>query len=152
MYGRLLQMPLACVRIDFRAGESECYILEHRSQTNYESIIGLLKNVVHKDSSTRSSLSRHEIKSLPVRSRTRVCSIYKASGDSNTSPQAIRFWTYESAIKEGWRGTEACSASDRQLINWQKQRNLRDLGIKLAETDCDTSSDESKDEDETEQS
>ena len=29
------RMPLACVRIDFKPGVSECYILEHRSQTNY---------------------------------------------------------------------------------------------------------------------
>ena len=40
-------------------------MLHARTQTtNYESIISLLKNVVHKDSGTRSSLSKHEIKSL----------------------------------------------------------------------------------------
>ena len=61
---RLLQMPLVCVRIDFRAGVSVCYLLEHRPQTNYESIISLLKNVINKDSNVRSSLSKNEIKSL----------------------------------------------------------------------------------------
>ena len=61
---RLLQMPLACIRIDFKPGISECYILEHRTQTNYDSIASLLKNVIHKGTSTSSSLGKNEIRSL----------------------------------------------------------------------------------------
>ena len=155
---RLLQMPLACVRIDFRAGVSECYILEHRPQTNYESIISLLKNVVHKDSGTRSSLSKHEIKTLLTicqSDRERECiryAIYKASGV--TATQARKQFGFEhmnqrsKQVKEALKHALYIRQAIDKLARTKELAVLHALGINLAESDCDTSSGESTDEDE----
>ena len=158
---RLLQMPLACVRIDFRPGVSECYILEHRPQTNYESIVSLLKNVVHKDSDKRSSLSKHEVKSLLAicqSDRERECiryAIYRSSGV--TATQARKQFGFEHMNQRSKRVEEALKHAQyiRQAIDKLARTKeiavLRALGIDLTESDCDTSSDESTDEDEDEQ-
>ena len=47
---RLLQMPLACIRIDYAPGRSECVLLEHHHGVNYKNLSKLLQNVVPKSS------------------------------------------------------------------------------------------------------
>ena len=156
---RLLQMPLACVRIVFSAGVSECYIVEHRPQINHESVLSLLKNLVHKDSS-KTSLSKPEVKSLLAicqSDRERECvryAIYKSSGV--TATQARKQFGFKSMNQRSKRLEEVLKhalyireAIDK-LARTKEVSVLRALGVDLTESECDTSSDESTDESEDE--
>lgn len=104
--GRLLQMPLACIRIDFKPGVSECYILERRPQTNYESIVSLFKNV-------RISVRDHPLASVKSSPFLPFVSpivniryaIYKASGV--TATQAHKQFGFEHMNERSKRVEEA---------------------------------------------
>lgn len=45
---RLLQMLLAYVCVQFKPGQSECYIIEHNPATKYASICSLLHTIANK--------------------------------------------------------------------------------------------------------
>ena len=61
---RLLQMPLACLRIDYDNGTSECYLVEHLTGCNYASLQALMKNAMQRNRSVEVSLSKDDMKSL----------------------------------------------------------------------------------------
>ena len=62
---RLLQMPLACIRIDYNAGVSECVLIDYSPNTNYSSIQALIKSVIQKNSSSNNDpLSKDVVESL----------------------------------------------------------------------------------------
>ncbi len=47
---RLLQMPLACICVNFKPGHTECYVIEHNTANNYASVCALLHTVACKQS------------------------------------------------------------------------------------------------------
>ena len=62
---RLLQMPLACVCIQFDSGISECFLTEHHPNSNYGSLQALIKRIMQKNHSTRCDpISKEAVKSL----------------------------------------------------------------------------------------
>ena len=83
---RLLQMPLTYLRIDFDNHTSECYLVEHSPGCNYVNLQALLKNVMQRNRSEESKLTKEDMKSLlslctsnKERESLR-CAIVKASG------------------------------------------------------------------------
>jgi hypothetical protein len=62
---RLLQMPLACIQIQFNAGLSECYLVEHSPNTNYNALQGLIASVIQKTSKENPApVSKEVVKEL----------------------------------------------------------------------------------------
>ena len=43
---RLLQMPLACIRVDYKPGVSECVLVEHHSSVDYKAYANLLCTLI----------------------------------------------------------------------------------------------------------
>ena len=41
----LLQMPLVCLRLDYKPGKSECILIEYHDGVNYKNLLQLLQNV-----------------------------------------------------------------------------------------------------------
>ena len=88
---RFLQMPLACIRVDYHAGVSECVLIEYHPNTNYSSTQALIKSVIQRNSSSNSDpISKDVVKSLLSlcqSDREREClrfTVFKASGLSAT--------------------------------------------------------------------
>ena len=42
----LLQMPLVCLRLDYKPGKSECILIEYHDRVNYKNLLQLLQNVI----------------------------------------------------------------------------------------------------------
>ena len=42
----LLQMPLVCLRLDYKHGKSECILIEYHDGVNYKNLLQLLQNVI----------------------------------------------------------------------------------------------------------
>ena len=61
---RLLQMPLACVSIANASNHTKCYLLEHNSSINYQSVIQLLYGLIFKQQVEKLTLDKEIIHSL----------------------------------------------------------------------------------------
>ena len=62
---KLLQMPLACLRVDFTSGVSQCFLAEHHPSLNYQNLTALLKTIV----------GRQQPKSVPFLDKATVKSL-----------------------------------------------------------------------------
>ena len=91
---RLLQMPLACIRIQFDAGLSECYLVEHSPNTNYNALQGLIASVIQKTSKENPApVSKEVVKELLglcQSDRERECMRYAAFRFSGLSETQMR--------------------------------------------------------------
>lgn len=154
---RLLQMPLACIRIDFENGVSECYLVEHCPDANYPSLQALIKNIMQKNKSAKSDpLSKEVVKSLLgicQSDREREClrySVFKASGLSAT--QIRKRYGFEN-MKERSKQVESTlqhvkyiRESIEELAKSKDRSMLKALGIPEFSEDGDSSTDDSTDE------
>ena len=109
---KLLQMPLACLRIDFKSGASRCYLVEHHPSINYHSLTALLKAVLDEQQpKSVATLDKTTVKSLLglcQSPRERECiryAVFRASGKSAT--QTRKQFGFENMLKRSKR-VEVC--------------------------------------------
>lgn len=156
---RLLQIPLACIRVDYPPGVSECFLIEYYPSTNYNSIQALIKNIVQKSSSSNSdSISKDVVKSLLSLCRSdreREClqyTVFKASGLSAT--QVCKRYGFQSmskrseVVEDTIRHARYIRKSIDELAKTRDQSMLKALGISAA-VDNGSSTDESTDDEES---
>ena len=98
---RLLQMPLVCVRIDCKPGQTECVLMEHVPGVEYKNMRTLLHSVVVNSASP--TVVKSVVKSLlglcqSDRERECVCyGFFKSSGMSAT--QARKNFGFENMTR-----------------------------------------------------
>ena len=156
---KFLQMPLACLRIDFQPGVSKCFLVEHHP-FNYQNLISLLKNIIERQQpKSAPALDRTTVKSLLglcQSDRARECvryAVFRASGVSAT--QARKQFGFEKMLERSKR-VEACidhaqyiRKSIDQLAMSKERSVLLSLGINPDPSDSSDveSTDVSTDED-----
>ena len=156
---RLLQMPLACLRVDFKPGVSQCFLVEHHPSLNYQNLIALLKTIVERQQpKSVPPLDKVTVKSLLglcQSDKERECvryAVFRASGVSAT--QARKHFGFENMLERS-RKVEACidhakyirKAVD-ELARSKEKSVLMSLGIQSDPSDSSSgSADESTDED-----
>lgn len=153
---RLLQMPLACIRIEFDSGVSECFLTEHHPNANYSSLQALIKGIMQNNNFTKSDpISKEVVKSLLglcQSDREREClryTVFKASGLSAT--QMRKQYGFESMIERSkvvdtaLQHAKYIRESIEELAKSKDRSVLKVLAI--ASDESDSSTDESTDDD-----
>ena len=153
---RFLQMPLACIRVDYRAGISECFLIEYQPNTNYTSIQALIKSVMQKNSTPNGDpISKDVVKSLLSlcnSDREREClryTVYKASGLSAT--QVRKRYGFQSmnersqVVEDALQHAKYIRESIDELAKSKDQSMLKALGLPSDSVDSDSSDDLSTD-------
>ena len=158
---RFLQMPLACIRVDYRAGISECFLIEYYPSANYSSIQALIKTIMQKNNSSNSDpISKDVVKSLLSlcqSDREREClrfAVFKGSGLSAT--QARKRYGFESmsrrskAVEDALQHAKYIRESIDDLAQSKDHSMLKALGIPSGDIDSDSGSDQSTDDEQSE--
>ena len=153
---RFLQMPLACIRVDYHAGVSECVLIEYHPNTNYSSTQALIKSVIQRNSSSNSDpISKDVVKSLLSlcqSDREREClrfTVFKASGLSAT--QVRKRYGFQSmnerskVVEDTLQHAKYIRESIDGLAKSRDLSMLKSLGISSDAVDSDSSTDESTD-------
>ena len=153
---RLLQMPLTCIRIEYHAGVTECFLIEYYPNANYSSIQALIKSVMQKNSSSNSDpISKDVVKSLLSlcqSDREREClrfTVFKASGLSAT--QICKRYGFESmterskVVEDTLQHAKYIRESIDELAKSKDHSMLKALGVPSDAIDSDSSTDQSTD-------
>lgn len=100
---RLLQMPLVCIRIDYKPGLAECMLIEHVRGVEYKNMRTLLHSVVANSASPSTVVNKSVVKSLLglcQSDRERECvryAFFKSFGMSAT--QARKIFGFENVTR-----------------------------------------------------
>ena len=151
---RFLQMPLVCIRVDYKPGVHECYLLEHVPGVNYQHFLHLFHTAAQRTPQQTATLGKQEVKSLlsvctsdQERAYLRYA-VFKASGLSAT--QARKHFGFQNITKHTKNVEEAlerCQSirnSIEKLANIQEKSLLISLGIPV-QSDTEESDEESND-------
>ena len=148
-------MPLACIRVVYRAGVSECFLIENYPNTNYTSIQSLIKSVMQKNTSSNSNqISKDVVKSLNLcqSDREREClryTVFKASGLSAT--QVCERYGFQSmnkrskVVEDALHHAKYIRDSIDELAESRDNSMLKALGLPSDTVDSDSSDDQSTD-------
>lgn len=151
---RFLQMPLTCIRVNYRAGVSECFLIENYPNTNYTSIQSLIKSVMQKNTSSNSNqISKDVVKSLlslcqSDRERLRY-TVFKASGLSAT--QIRKRYGFQSmnkrskVVEDALHHAKYIRECIDELAESRDNSMLKALGLPSDTVDSDSSDDQSTD-------
>ena len=153
---RLLQMPLVCVRVDYKPGVYEYFLLESIPGVNYQHFIHLFQAFTQHTPPQTTTLSKQELKSLLSvckSDRERACiryAVFKASGLSAThARKQFGFQDISRQVKDVEEALKQCQSirdSIDKLANIQEKSLLVSLGIPVP-SDGEESDDESSDSD-----
>ena len=156
---KLLQMPLACLRVDYRPGVSKCFLVEHHPSVNYENLTSLLRCIMERQQPKSSvpPLDKATVKSLLglcQSDKERECiryAVFKASGVSST--QARKQFGFENMVERSKR-VEACidhakyiRKSLDELARSRERSVLMSLGIQPDSSDSSSVGESTDDED-----
>ena len=157
---RLLQMPLACIRVEYRAGVSDCFLIECYPNANYSSIQALIKSVMQKNSSSNSNpISKDVVKSLLSlcqSDRKHEClrfTVFKASGLSAT--QIRKQCGFESmterskVVEDTLQHAKYIRESIDKFAKSKDHSMLKALGVPSDAVDSDSSTDQSTDDEQS---
>ena len=149
---RLLPMPLACVRIDYRPGQSECFLIEHNEAVDYRNFAEILRNLIPRTATT--SVDRGVVKSMlglcqTDRERELLrCAVVKSAGLSATQARKqLGFGSMSqrmTRLNEVIKHAEYIRGSVEKLASIKERAVLRSLGINCNSND-DTSGSSSDD-------
>ena len=153
-------MPLACIRVNYHAGVSECFLIEYYPNTNYSSTQALIRSVMQKNSCSNSEpISKDVVKSLLglcQSDREREClrySVFKASGLSAT--QVRKRYGFQSMnnrsklVDNALQHAKYIRESIDELAKSKDDSMLKALGIPSNAIDSDSSADESTDDEQS---
>jgi hypothetical protein len=148
---RLLQMPLVCIRVDYKPGVHECFLLESLPGVNYQHFIHLFQAVTQHTPQQTTALSKQELKSLLSvckSDRERTCmryTVFKVSGLSATNARKqFGFQNISKQVKEALKQCQVIRDSIDKLANIQEKSLLLSLGIPVP-SDSEESDDELSD-------
>ena len=143
---RLLPLPLACVRIDYRPGQSECFLIEHNEAVDYRNFAEILRNLIPRTATT--SVDRGVVKSMlglcqTDRERELLrCAVVKSAGLSATQARKqLGFGSMSqrmTRLNEVIKHAEYIRGSVEKLASIKERAVLRSLGI-----NCDSNDDAS---------
>ena len=136
---RFLQMPLVCIRVDYKPGVHECFLLESVPGVNYQNFIHLFEAATRHTPPHSTSLSKQELKSLLSvckSDRERACmryAVFKASGFSAThARKQFGFQNISKQAKDVEDALKQCQFirdSIEKLMSIQEKFLLLSLGI-----------------------